>query len=293
MNRTVAIVRLLRATGLGVRRRGRLPRQQQPDTIRLDYYRAIQRAACEPARVAFERVAPEILRLLEDWNRGRKRDVAEDDRAKVLLDRAAERVVTDMRPSQLHDIAKTFGKRTSDFQRTQLDRQVRQAMSVPLSAVERPIREKLDDFARENVALIKTIPERYFDSLRERVQDAFASGTHPETLAEEFRDRYDVSLSNARRMARDQIGKLNSEMNQERQRAMGVTSYIWRTAKDERVRGEHRDREGKTYKWSDPPEDGHPGEPIQCRCFSEPNFDDILEAVDTPRLSLIPLSDNP
>lgn len=46
--------------------------------------------------------------------------------------------------------------------------------------------------------------------------------------------------------------------------------YIWRTEKDDRVRGKHAEREGKIFNWHIPPEGGHPGEEYNCRCWAEP-----------------------
>lgn len=46
--------------------------------------------------------------------------------------------------------------------------------------------------------------------------------------------------------------------------------YIWRTEKDDRVRGKHAEREGKIFNWHIPPERGHPGEEYNCRCWAEP-----------------------
>ena len=82
--------------------------------------------------------------------------------------------------------------------------------------------------------------------------------------------RYRVSKSKAKLIARDQTGKLYGEINQARQDEAGITSYIWRTSMDERVRDEHAEREGQEFEWCAPPDDGHPGIPIQCRCEAEP-----------------------
>ncbi len=46
--------------------------------------------------------------------------------------------------------------------------------------------------------------------------------------------------------------------------------YIWCTMKDERVRDTHAAREGEIFNWHVPPEDGHPGEAHNCRCWAEP-----------------------
>jgi len=63
----------------------------------------------------------------------------------------------------------------------------------------------------------------------------------------------------------------------ERQKEIGVDSYVWNTAHDERVRDSHREKDGKTFKWSEPPADtGHPGEDFQCRCIGIPVFEDSI-----------------
>ncbi len=46
-------------------------------------------------------------------------------------------------------------------------------------------------------------------------------------------------------------------------------TYIWRTVGDNRTRSEHAGREGKSFFWTNPPKDGHPGEPFGCRCWAE------------------------
>ena len=46
--------------------------------------------------------------------------------------------------------------------------------------------------------------------------------------------------------------------------------YIWRTRKDDKVRGKHAEREGKIFNKHIPPEGGNPGEDYNCRCWGEP-----------------------
>jgi len=49
---------------------------------------------------------------------------------------------------------------------------------------------------------------------------------------------------------------------------------------DERVRDSHADMEGQVCRFDDPPivdgEPANPGEPVQCRCYSDPYFEDLL-----------------
>jgi SPP1 gp7 family putative phage head morphogenesis protein len=118
------------------------------------------------------------------------------------------------------------------------------------------------------------------------VEEAHASGLRVEGLAAQLRDRFEVSDSRAELIARDQVLKLNGQINQARQTAAGVTRYRWSTSKDERVRvvnpktgrgSDHAHLEGTPQSWDAPPitnestgETNHPGEDYQCRCIAIP-----------------------
>lgn len=280
--RTVSIIRLLRAIGPLPRRR-RIPRQQQPDLIRKAYFDAIV-PFIRPARRSFDSAKGQILRLLDDERRSQGKMDDDRDRsaeAKSLVDEAARQAADAFEPKALKEVAKKFGQRTSDFQREQLDRQVRAAMSVPLSSIEKPITDKLEGFAALNVDLISTVSDRYFDRIRSDVEDAFENGDTADTLADQFEDRYGMAEGDAERIARDQIGRLSAQLNQTRQEEMGCTGYIWRTMNDERVCDDCSPMEGQKFEWDDPPGDGPPGEhhPMD-RCYAEPDFSAILGDAD-------------
>ena len=46
--------------------------------------------------------------------------------------------------------------------------------------------------------------------------------------------------------------------------------YIWRTKKDDKVRGTHAEREGKIFNKHFQPDGGNPGDDYNCRCWAEP-----------------------
>lgn len=284
--RTVALLRVLRAIGPLKPRARPVPRAQQPDGIRRDYYKAIL-PYTRRAHAAFDVVRDEVVRQLADLRKeqGIRTDAGgQKAKAKALVEQAQRRAANAFDEGDLFQVAEKFGKQTSSFQKAQLDRQTRAAVSVPYSAIEKPTRDLVPEFAARNVELIKTVPERYFSRIQAAVDDAFESGEHPNTLADRLEDIAGISDDDARRIARDQIGKLNGQFNQVRQQALGSTRYIWRTMNDERVRDEHSEREGQSFAWDDPPEDGNPGEPIQCRCYAEPDFSDILgDLEDAPQ----------
>lgn len=125
---------------------------------------------------------------------------------------------------------------------------------------------------QNNLTLIQSIPTTILDQLRFQFAKAFAAGTTLRQLIEIIEDRSSVGEIRAALIARDQIGSLNGQLSEIRQKAAGIDSYVWRTMQDERVRQTHRVRDYKTYKWSDP--GIRPGSEINCRCVASPVFPD-------------------
>lgn len=74
----------------------------------------------------------------------------------------------------------------------------------------------------------------------------------------------------AKLIARDQTNKLFSHLSRVRQQNLGITQYRWRTVGDLAVRDTHEALSGTLQEWSSPPDVGHPGEDIQCRCVADP-----------------------
>ena len=90
-----------------------------------------------------------------------------------------------------------------------------------------------------------------------------------------------VSTNEARvtAFAANSVSSLNTQLMRERAQSMGINNYIWETQKDERVRGNptglypkakpsHHARQGKIFRWDQPPEGGAPGEAYGCRCYA-------------------------
>ena len=122
----------------------------------------------------------------------------------------------------------------------------------------------------ENVDLVVKAGRAYAQGVREVFDDPANDGLRVEELAAKLLKRGSVSASRAELIARDQTLKLNGALTQIRQTNAGISSYVWSTSLDERVREEHAALEGQTFEWSSPPEPGHPGEDYQCRCTAIP-----------------------
>ena len=144
----------------------------------------------------------------------------------------------------------------------------------------------LDDFYAEgmqqwveyNVDLIKTIPQEYFDKIREVIDTGYIEGRTTTEISKEIRKIYGVSKRRADFIARDQCAKLNGQISRAQQVDAGLNEYIWSDSGDSRVRASHRALNGHKFSWDEPPEnaDGrccHPGEDYGCRCVAIPVFE--------------------
>ena len=148
----------------------------------------------------------------------------------------------------------------------------------------------MEQWVNENLDLIVSIREETLRKIKSAMRDAVSSsveaGVRNEVLTKQIQRLAGNTKARARLIARDQIGKANGRMTEYRQRELDIKQYRWRDSGDSRVRPEHAARGGKIFDWDNPPPDGHPGIPIQCRCTAQPviDFDKLAEmGFYTPR----------
>ena len=281
-----ALLRARRAIGITARRRARLPQQVPPRPIEREYAAAL-RAIVNRLRRELEPLFAALPRLLE--RAARERADADSDEVDRLIADAERRMSDALDPTAVKTLARKFAARTETYQRVQLERQTRAALGADVFQGDPRLAALTDGFVAENVALIKDIPVKILGEIERSVTRAVTGGVLHRTLAKELDERFAVGERRAALIARDQVGKFYGAVNGARQRELGVDAYIWRTARDERVRHHHSAREGERFLWSEPPSDGHPGQPILCRCYAEPDFTAILEqaGADAPPMFAI------
>lgn len=169
-------------------------------------------------------------------------------------------------------VANSFAEDVNNVNKKRFYNAMENAVGIDLNNVLQS--EGLEDImfatTRENVALIKTIPQEYFKKIEGVVFRGTMQGRNASSMIDQIRHIGNVTENRARLIARDQTSKLNSALNQNRSQNLGVEEYVWRTAGDERVRDSHASKSGKVFRWDSPPKDtGHPGSDVQCRCVAQ------------------------
>jgi SPP1 gp7 family putative phage head morphogenesis protein len=197
----------------------------------------------QDARTVGSQALDEVHLVWAAETQSRKKQVADS------ADRAAKKVIA--RPSPLTKLV-PVNRRTLGFGPT------------------------IDRFREQNVRLIENVGEDFLKGLREELESADAAGARVEDIADKIEKRFDVSSSRAELIARDQVLTLNAQVAQTRQQLAGIEKYVWTTSNDERVREEHAALDGQVFSWDAPPDVGHPGDDILCRCIAFP----IIEGVD-------------
>jgi SPP1 gp7 family putative phage head morphogenesis protein len=166
--------------------------------------------------------------------------------------------------------------------REQWAKQVKALLGIDLPKADPSLVKLMEKFRRENTNLIVSLAKDHIERVHKVLKDAGA-GTRVETVRKRIQEQTGAVRSRAALIARDQVLSLNSDVTEARHRAAGVTEYVWRSSRDERVRQLHRELDGTRHRYDDPPvvddrgNRGHPGQFWQCRCTAEP----IIPGFDT------------
>lgn len=135
-------------------------------------------------------------------------------------------------------------------------------------------------FVKNNVSLIKTLPEDVFSSIEQMLFRDARRGLSPKELKKNIKELFGATDNRAAVIARDQVSKFNGSLTELRQKNAGIVEYEWLTSKDGRVRDDHKRLDGTIQRWDSPPitvttgkragERNHPNGDIFCRCTAAP-----------------------
>lgn len=118
-------------------------------------------------------------------------------------------------------------------------RSVNQSVGINLGPVfeAQPMRDYMNVAINENVSLIRSLPDEYYKRIRTIVYDGVAGKESPTSIAEQIQEGTGVSRRRAQTIAKDQTGKITSQVVQRRQEQAGIKYFKWVTAGDNRVTG--------------------------------------------------------
>lgn len=135
---------------------------------------------------------------------------------------------------------------------------------------------QVDDVARawivEELERVSALPAAILELTKARLLDVVGAGGTTSDLEVALTLALGLGEGRAKLQAVNAIGTLNARMARAIQLVAGVERYQWATVLDERVRPTHQALEGEVFSWQGEPEppEGHPGEPVNCRCWALP-----------------------
>lgn len=132
---------------------------------------------------------------------------------------------------------------------------------------------------------INKFSKQSIQDLRQTVEENAHEGYRFDHLISAIEQKYDVSKSKAKFLARQETALFMSNYRKQRFQEGGIRMYRWSTAHDERVRDDHKHLNGRTFSYEQPPivdratgRTGNPGEDYNCRCVDIPILGSIAEA---------------
>lgn len=139
------------------------------------------------------------------------------------------------------------------------------------------MRDVFQATVNQNVALIRSIPSKYFTDIEGMVQRSVAAGRDLKQLTDDLQSAYGVTRRRAILIARDQNNKATSSFTKARRLECGITEAIWQHSHaGKEPRPSHVAMNGKRFKIAEGMWDPHeqewiqPGFLINCRCSSRP-----------------------
>lgn len=264
------------------------PRSQPPDEVERDYRAFLLRVVAGIREAVEDILVPNIPGLVREAGERsdgstvqrsdvqrldvRRYNLADIEAALTAMGEDITLQVNNVYLRQLTETVEQYKAATSLKVQKQLQRQIRTMIGLDafpaVGTAEAGILRSWVEANRKTIKLMTTNEvERVEGLVRRNVQ----AGYRASAIEREVREQWPKVENRAKLIARDQVNKLNGNLTRTRQTSLGIKQYIWRTSLDERVRDSHLAKEGRVFKWSEPPADtGHPGQDIQCRCTAEP-----------------------
>lgn len=183
------------------------------------------------------------------------------------------------RAGGLADFLAQGAARSSAQQLGESLKQVSGGVTLKTDVVSGAVGDVVSAAVKENVALIKSIPAKYFEQIQGATMRSIQTGRGMADLQPEIQRIGGVTKERAALIARDQTSKATTAINRARMKGLGIRKFEWlHSYGGKHPRPLHKDvLNGKVFSLDDPPviddrtgERGLPGQLINCRCRMVP-----------------------
>lgn len=177
-----------------------------------------------------------------------------------------------------NDFADWFSNRAKNSATSATGQSVGQALGITVKfRPTRAMQNAMASIVNENVALIKSIPQKYFLELEGLVMRSVRAGRDIGRLTDELEKRYKVVRNRAAFIARDQNNKATEALSRVRMQELGFSQAKWiHVTRSNNPRHTHVEMDGKIFDLKQGMFDQavgqwiQPGELPNCRCQKAP-----------------------
>lgn len=246
----------------------KIPPTRFPDAVAVTYQRRLLKLVREMHRMTIREFDKAIKPQIQSY----QADANELTAIQKLLELIRSITLNTFDDDTTEEIADDFVEGINQFNKKNMNDQAQVANVNPID-YEDWIEDYVKSRVKQNVKYIKSIPEKYHNSVETIVYEGVAKGTSIKEIREQIVKQFHVSESKAQFLAVDQSGTIHGQLVARRHQNMGVKKFEWVTSNDERVRKTHQALGGKYFSYEQPPSEGLPGEPYRCRCTAYPIFE--------------------
>ena len=158
-----------------------------------------------------------------------------------------------------------------------VDGQYNKTVSVPVDLTPERKAVIASEYSDNLKLYIKNFTDAEILELRKLTEENAFKGFRMENLQKIIIDRYKVSESKAKFLARQETNLLTTKYKEVRYKSAGITQYKWSTSGKSNVRHDHKLLNGKIFNFDDPPivdlatgRRANPGEDYNCYCTAVP-----------------------
>jgi len=175
--------------------------------------------------------------------------------------------------NKLEDFARDFVHSTERKTRNSIKQALKDAGFTVRMDPARAENDVMAALIRENVALIKSIPEHYFTEVTGLVMRSASRGRDVKFLEDELAKRYAITKRRAKLIVRDQSNKATQAIRSIEAKELGITEGVWvHVPGAKSSRKTHMQMNGKRFRLDEGLYDSAvgrkvlPGELVACNC---------------------------